>query len=85
MKIIKVLAIEGGGIRGIIPAIILSELQRRLGRNLHEVFRNIDGRHHCAGNRHARQERPSPTIPPALRVLGSNLATIAVAECQWAG
>lgn len=43
MPSIKVLAIDGGGIRGIIPAIILSELQKRLGRNLHEVFDLIAG------------------------------------------
>jgi patatin-like phospholipase/acyl hydrolase len=35
---IKVLSIDGGGIRGIIPAIILAELQKRLGRNLYEIF-----------------------------------------------
>ena len=36
MKSIKVLSIDGGGIRGIIPAIILGELQKRLARNLYE-------------------------------------------------
>ena len=40
---IKVLAIDGGGIRGIIPAIILSEIQRRLGVNLWEAFDLIAG------------------------------------------
>ncbi|HEV2349230.1 MAG TPA: patatin-like phospholipase family protein [Terriglobia bacterium] len=34
---IKVLSI-GGGIRGIIAAIILGELQKRLGKKLYEVF-----------------------------------------------
>jgi uncharacterized protein len=43
MKSIKVLAIDGGGIRGIIPAIILSEIQTRLGKNLCEVFDLISG------------------------------------------
>ena len=43
MAAIKVLAIDGGGIRGIIPAIILAELQKRLGRNLHQVFDLIAG------------------------------------------
>ena len=43
MATIKVLAIDGGGIWRIIPAIILSELQMRLGRNLHEVFDLIAG------------------------------------------
>ncbi len=36
--VIKVLAIDGGGIRGIIPAIILSELQKRLNIDLFHVF-----------------------------------------------
>ena len=40
---IKVLAIDGGGIRGIIPATILSEIQRRLGVNLWEAFDLIAG------------------------------------------
>ena len=40
---IKVLAIDGGGIRGIIPAVILSELQNRLGRELWQTFDLIAG------------------------------------------
>ncbi|MFZ0964625.1 MAG: patatin-like phospholipase family protein [Terriglobia bacterium] len=43
MASIKVLSIDGGGIRGIIPAIILAELQKRLGKNLCEVFDLIAG------------------------------------------
>ncbi|MHB8653037.1 MAG: patatin-like phospholipase family protein [Terriglobia bacterium] len=43
MPSIKVLSIDGGGIRGIIPAVILAELQRRLGRNLCEIFDLIAG------------------------------------------
>jgi hypothetical protein len=43
VKSIKVLSIDGGGIRGIIPAIILAELQRRLGKNLYKVFDLIAG------------------------------------------
>ena len=43
MASIKVLSIDGGGIRGIIPAIILAELQKRLARNLYEVFDLIAG------------------------------------------
>ena len=43
MASIKVLSIDGGGIRGIIPAIILAEMQKRLGRNLSEVFDLIAG------------------------------------------
>jgi len=42
MKSIKILSIDGGGIRGIIPAIILAELQKRLGA-LHNIFDLISG------------------------------------------
>lgn len=43
MKSIKVLAIDGGGIRGIIPAVILSEIQKRLGMDLYKCFDLISG------------------------------------------
>lgn len=43
MKSIKVLAIDGGGIRGIIPALILSEIQNRLGADLYKFFDLISG------------------------------------------
>jgi patatin-like phospholipase/acyl hydrolase len=43
VKSIKVLSIDGGGIRGIIPAIILAELQKWLAKNLGEVFDLIAG------------------------------------------
>ena len=43
MASIKVLSIDGGGIRGIIPAIILGELQKRLGRSLPEAFDLVAG------------------------------------------
>lgn len=43
MKSIKVLAIDGGGIRGIVPAVILSEIQKRLGTDLYNVFDLIAG------------------------------------------
>jgi patatin-like phospholipase/acyl hydrolase len=43
MSTIKVLAIDGGGIRGIVPAVILAELERRLKRTLASVFDLISG------------------------------------------
>jgi uncharacterized protein len=42
-KSIKVLAIDGGGIRGIIPAVILSALQTRLKQELWRYFDLIAG------------------------------------------
>jgi patatin-like phospholipase/acyl hydrolase len=43
VKSIKVLAIDGGGIRGIIPAVILGELQSRLAAPLYTAFDLIAG------------------------------------------
>src|SRR6266852_1875741 len=40
---IKVLAVDGGGIRGIIPAVILAGLQKRLSRELWQTFDLIAG------------------------------------------
>ena len=40
---IKVLAVDGGGIRGIIPAVLLSEIQKRLSRDLCQTFDLIAG------------------------------------------
>jgi uncharacterized protein len=39
----RVLAIDGGGIRGIIPALVLAELERRAGRQVSELFDLIAG------------------------------------------
>jgi len=34
----RILSIDGGGIRGIIPAVVLSELERQTGKQTHELF-----------------------------------------------
>jgi uncharacterized protein len=39
----RVLAIDGGGIRGLIPALVLAELERRSGRRVVELFDLIAG------------------------------------------
>jgi uncharacterized protein len=39
----RVLAIDGGGIRGLIPALVLTELERRAGRRIFEMFDLIAG------------------------------------------
>lgn len=39
----NVLSIDGGGIRGIIPAVVLTELERRTGRRVAELFDLIAG------------------------------------------
>jgi len=43
MPSVKILAIDGGGIRGIIPAVILDAIQRRLGADLFTRFDLIAG------------------------------------------
>jgi uncharacterized protein len=40
---VRVLAIDGGGIRGLIPALVLAELERRADRRVHELFDLIAG------------------------------------------
>jgi uncharacterized protein len=39
----RVLSIDGGGIRGLIPALVLTELERRSGRRVFELFDLIAG------------------------------------------
>jgi patatin-like phospholipase/acyl hydrolase len=39
----KVLSIDGGGIRGIIPAMILAEIERRTGKRIAEMFDLVAG------------------------------------------
>ena len=39
----RILAIDGGGIRGIIPALVLAEVERRSGRRVFELFDLIAG------------------------------------------
>src|SRR5215510_14343559 len=43
MKPFRILCIDGGGIRGIIPAIVLAEIERRTGRRIHQLFDFIAG------------------------------------------
>ena len=40
---LRVLSIDGGGIRGIIPALVLAELERQVGKPISEVFDLIVG------------------------------------------
>lgn len=42
-KLIKVLSIDGGGIRGIIPAMLLTEIEKRTGQQIAELFHLIAG------------------------------------------
>lgn len=42
-KIVKVLSIDGGGIRGIIPGMILSEIERKVGKPTASIFDLLAG------------------------------------------
>src|SRR5436305_15011351 len=40
---VRVLSIDGGGIRGVIPAVVLSEIERRTGRSVPDLFDLVAG------------------------------------------
>ena len=39
----KILTIDGGGIRGLIPALVLAEIERRTGRPISSLFDLVAG------------------------------------------
>src|SRR3954468_17801023 len=39
----KILAIDGGGIRGLIPALVLTEIEKRTGRPISSLFDLVAG------------------------------------------
>ena len=39
----RVLSVDGGGVRGIIPALILAEIEDRTKRPIHQLFDLISG------------------------------------------
>src|SRR6476660_9760178 len=39
----RVLSIDGGGIRGLIPALVLTEVEKRSGKRIYELFDLIAG------------------------------------------
>lgn len=43
MANITILSIDGGGIRGIIPSVVLREIEERTGKQTHELFQMIAG------------------------------------------
>ena len=40
---VRILSIDGGGIRGIIPAMVLADIERRTGRRISELFDFVTG------------------------------------------
>jgi patatin-like phospholipase/acyl hydrolase len=43
MAVCTILSIDGGGIRGVIPAKLLAEIERRTGKRIAELFDFIAG------------------------------------------
>ena len=42
-KLVKILSIDGGGMRGIIPSVVLAEIEHRAGQPIHKLFDIIAG------------------------------------------
>jgi uncharacterized protein len=64
---VKVLAIDGGGIRGLIPAVVLAEIERRTGRRMADMVDLIAGTS-TGGIIACALAKPSPL--PAVEVAG---------------
>ena len=43
MAVKKILSIDGGGIRGVIPAMVLVEIEKHAGKRIGELFHMIAG------------------------------------------
>ena len=61
----KVLCVDGGGIRGLIPALVLAEIERRTGRADRRAGRPRSRARRRAGSSPARSTRPGPGRPAA--------------------
>ena len=64
----RVLSIDGGGIRGLIPAIVLASIEERTGRRVHELFDLIAGTS-TGGILACALTRPSPLRAAELAAL----------------
>lgn len=42
-KVVRILSIDGGGVRGVIPAVLLAEIEKRTGKSIAELFDLIAG------------------------------------------
>ena len=73
----KVLCIDGGGIRGLIPALVLAEIERRTGRRIAEMVDLVAGTS-TGGMLACALTRPGPDGAP--RYSAEELADIYVEE-----
>lgn len=65
-EVIKILSIDGGGIRGFIPGLLLSEIEKCTGKKVHELFDFFSGTS-TGGILSLLLNRPEPT--PASNLL----------------
>jgi patatin-like phospholipase/acyl hydrolase len=73
-KRVAVLAVDGGGIRGIIPAVILAELEQRMGMRCAEAFDLIAGTS-TGGIIALGLTKPDPANPKAPQHAAKDLVT----------
>ena len=60
----KILSIDGGGIRGIIPATVLADVERRTGRPVAETFDlRLTMMHYYGSHVHINPTRIVPLAP----------------------
>ena len=74
----KVLCIDGGGIRGLIPALVLAEIERRTGRRTAELVDLVAG--HVDGRDPRLRAHPPRPRRPARCFSAEELAGIYVEE-----
>jgi uncharacterized protein len=77
LAIVKTLCIDGGGIRGLIPALVLAEIERRTGRRIAELVDFVAGTS-TGGILACALTRPGPDGRP--RFSAEELAAIYVEE-----
>ena len=71
----KVLSIDGGGIRGVIPAKILTEIEKRTGKQTFEMFDLIAGTS-TGGILAAGLTKPDPNKPNQAQYTAENLVEL---------
>jgi patatin-like phospholipase/acyl hydrolase len=76
---VRVLAIDGGGIRGLIPAVVMAELERRTGKAISNLFDLIAGTS-TGGILACALTRPHPADPDRPRFSASELIQLYVEE-----
>lgn len=71
----RILSIDGGGIRGIIPALILAQIEQKTGKQIHELFDLIAGTS-TGGILALGLTKPSATNPTQAAYSAQDLADL---------